>query len=74
MEGAGAGAVWRLRLARKKAILPSPAAGNAEAAEPPKGGCTKRPRELGHSVRDILVLFREIDVATKTLDILTFQG
>src|SRR5580658_1239643 len=43
---------------------PSPAAGNAEA---PKERYTKRPRELGPSVGNILVLFREIDAATKLL-------
>ena len=68
------GGVWRLRLARKKAILPSPAAGNAEAPEPPKRRYTKRSRELGHSVRNILLLFREIEAAEKTLDVLAFQA
>jgi hypothetical protein len=44
------------------------ALGDYDAPEPPpRTRYTKRPRELGHSVQNILVLFREIDVAIKKL-------
>jgi hypothetical protein len=34
----------------------------------------RAPAGLGHSVRNILVPFREVDAAAKTLDMLSFSG